>query len=172
MTTMDEMEDAYQQYESREGYCSHCGAKMMEYANKLNKPMMMALQKIYRNHKQKPILISSVLLHPQICNFSKLKHWGLVTKDETDGYWKITDKGVKFLFNQVVVPLKVWTFRDKVTKFDETLVGINDVDADFQNREYYIEMSNKVRVMEDGKIHFKDKDEIDFLDDLCYDGEK
>ena len=149
-------------------HCEHCGAKMVEYPHKINEPMVKSLQAIYKANKQEPTLISDILIHNQICNFYKLKYWGLVTKSSGDGYWQLTDRAVLFLFNQVTLPHRVWTFRDKLIRFDtDKLLGIYDVDEGYQKRDYYVAMANKVRVMKDNRLTFIDKPKDFGLKNWC-----
>lgn len=129
-------------------FCERCGAKMLKYRHKLNKPMVRALLKIYSVYGENPVRISEVgLTHNQICNFQKLRYWGLVDKfkdnagDRRGGVWFITMKGSLFLENRCALPLRVWTWRGEKCDEEQEQASILEIDAGYQFRPEWVEQA-------------------------------
>lgn len=77
-------------------------------------------------HVHKDLLLN----HFEASNFQKLRFHGLVAHADPDarrnGKWLITKRGGEFLRNEIAVPKKVKTFRNKVLEHSEELVKIGD----------------------------------------------
>jgi hypothetical protein len=102
--------------------CECCGAKIYRYWHKLNKPLCQALLKFFETGREKKVSDLG-LSHSQICNFQKLKYWGLIKKS-TGKLWKITHDGTMFCLGQLSIADRVQTFRDRPVKYSEKLIDI------------------------------------------------
>jgi len=120
--------------------CESCGATMIEYNHSINVGMYNAVVTIYSRNKQLPTKISDLLNHNQICNFQKLKYWGLVTKSDKSGFWSITDRCVRFLNGTIKIPAKITTYRGKVVFVDRSkYVTAKDLSFVWRKREDYLQ---------------------------------
>jgi len=124
---------------------------MVKYRHRLNKPMVMALSKMYGLHRQNPCLISEIgLSHSQICNFQKLRYWGIIAKfkdnegDRKGGTWFITNLGANFLLGRIKLSLRVWSWRGEKTEEESEQVSIFQVDAGYQYRPEWIEEAESI----------------------------
>lgn len=127
-------------------YCDHCGAKMVEYRHNLNKGLVAALVKLSQ-YGSAHIVDDLQLTTNQICNFAKLKYWGLAQHasppdgPSKSGYWKITPLGVQFVNRTAKVHKAVWTYRDRVERFDGDLVWVSDILPGYEQRPDYVKNS-------------------------------
>ena len=102
-------------------FCAHCGAKVVKYKHKLNKPLVSAMIRIYSIARLGEVNISELLSHAQVCNFQKLKYWDFVIPGENSGYWKLTSTAEGFIQGLTEASLSVWTYRGKrVDDVEET----------------------------------------------------
>jgi len=116
--------------------CPQCGASMHKYWHRLTPGLVRTLVEVYKhvssageNHFSKKDLRLS---HSQYGNFQKLRFHALIAKFKindlwTRGEWVLTRRGADFLKGQIQVPVKVQTFRNKVTDHDTELVTVRDV---------------------------------------------
>jgi len=64
---------------------------------------------------------------------SRLQHWGLceikMNNDDTkrtSGFWKITEKGKRFIFGQIKIPKSAWMYNEKVLEWeDDNMIDIH-----------------------------------------------
>mgnify|MGYP001112701432 CR=1 FL=1 len=99
------------------GECECCGAKTVEYRHTLSASLVRALLWFSENNTAVS-LADSGLTHTQICNFQKLKYWGLVDKVEGTSLWFITDEGKAFLSGKGYARKHAWTYRGEFVRFD------------------------------------------------------
>ena len=125
--------------------CECCGAKMVKYTHRLNKPLVSAMIRMYAKYKLSPVKISEMLSHSQVCNFQKLKYWGLVEKCENEGFWKLTKTAETFIKGLTSIQLKVVTFRGKVVEAVDTYVQVDDIIEGYQHREDYLNECKSVK---------------------------
>ena len=118
--------------------CSNCGARMKQWWHTLTPGLVNNLIQMIKKVKEKKV--NEIHLQQELNlskteynNFQKLRYHGLIQKctDKATGlhkkgYWLITDRGGKFLRNQMLVPLKVLTFRNKVVDHSKEVVGIRE----------------------------------------------
>jgi hypothetical protein len=80
--------------------------------------------------------------------WAKLRWWGLIeekpkdadnTTSRTSGYWKITDRGIRFVTKQMTLPMYVKLYNGKARGSDGKQVTIEDCLADKFN---YVELIN------------------------------
>ena len=129
---------------SKDQYCEHCGAKVVEYKHNFSAALADGLYQLYLS-QQAMFLTDLNLTRYQWTNFQKLRYWNLVdqakdpiTKKAT-GAWKITRLGFDFIENPEITVFKnVWTFRGQPTRFDGEKVQFNAVHEKFyKKREQY-----------------------------------
>lgn len=122
--------------------CPNCGQLVKKYKRKFNSGMARVLIAIYRIDKTKPaddkwIMISKEVLatgiNPTNLEYSKLKHWGLTEErgdigehTPTAGYWRITDRGRKFVEGSVKIPSHIYVYNDKFLEATEEGVSISE----------------------------------------------
>jgi hypothetical protein len=64
-----------------------------------------------------------------VSDYSSLRYWGLIEKDDhlhDNGYWKLTDDGLKFLKGELKLPNKLTIHNNRVIKESTKKVSIND----------------------------------------------
>jgi hypothetical protein len=122
---------------SKEQYCDHCGAKIVEYKHNFSHALADALYKIYLP-KKAVFLTDLDLTRYQWTNFQKLRYWGLVEQakdsitNKATGAWKITQLGFDFVADPEMSIFKnVWTFRGEPTRFDGEKVYFKDTHEKF-----------------------------------------
>ncbi len=71
--------------------------------------------------------------------FTKMKHWGLITKLE-DGLWVITDHGLNFLKNVIRIPKEIEYFRDKVIRESDKKIAAVEILRTVESKQKYREM--------------------------------
>lgn len=127
--------------EATQEKCPHCGASMKMYWHRLTPGIIRALIKarshVYTTgqnqfHLYKDLTGEHKLTTAEQMNWTKLRFHGLVAKCTTDGerdagYWLITSRGFKFLRGEIQIPIKVQTFRNRVTDHADQLVTITQV---------------------------------------------
>lgn len=131
------------------GKCVCCGAVVKKYWYKLTPGLvdiLIAVLKRVKETDQNHVPLKDlydVLTPYQTTQMTKLRFHGLIAKHrDEDGKqdgWLITTRGGQFLRDEVRVPLRVQTYRNKVVGHDSATVGRNDlVPAD--KREYLEQM--------------------------------
>jgi len=105
--------------------CPYCNAKIVKYKHILNKPLVLALEKL-ADHPVGANIADIGLTHNQICNFQKLRYWKLTEKLEKQGCWKVTDWGYRFLAG-MPVPKFVTTYRGKLEMASGEMVSVEQV---------------------------------------------
>lgn len=125
--------------------CEHCGAKIVRYWHRLNKPLVSAMIKIYLKAGLNPVKISEFLGHNQVCNFQKLKYWEFVRKAQDSdgeegkgGMWKLTSRAEQFIKGYLQVPQKVQTYRGSPTDCSTEFIGVGDVVEGYQYKPDYV----------------------------------
>jgi hypothetical protein len=122
--------------------CESCGAKIIKYRHRLNKPLVSALIKMYAQYRLNEARISQVLSHTQVCNFQKLQYWGLVVKVKKEGNWRLTTEAEDFIKHKIAIPEWVETFRRKVMQVANKCVFVNEIFEGYQWREDYLNSEN------------------------------
>jgi hypothetical protein len=125
--------------------CPECDAKMVEYRHSLSRSLASCLH-VFAN-RGGTIEFSQVndeMTFNQKNNFQKLQYWGLITKifdvdGRVEGLWSLTPGGYQFLQGRVSVSKSVWTYRNKVSRFDGDQVFITDLGYEpYRRREDYV----------------------------------
>lgn len=114
--------------------CPTCGGSMKINVHSINRPMARALDVLASQHDGTGSISHIGLSHPQICNFHKMKHWGLV-ESLGGGMWRVTARGYRFLDGSEAIPKYAHTFHDKLKEYKGELITIRD----------YIEPTYKLR---------------------------
>ena len=137
--------------------CPCCNQFVKLYRRKLNSGMSYGLIQIYKigmeiNFKDNWMKVADELvkrqLNPANLDYSKLHYWGLLEQkpnedDKTkrdSGYWKITERGKKFIRNEIKLQKYVYIYNGKIQDFDGDMVGIKDC---LGNNFNYVELMGK-----------------------------
>jgi hypothetical protein len=73
--------------------------------------------KLYYDFGNKPTKLKQISdNHSYTSDFSKLKYWGLIIRNNHEQY-QVTEKGEAFLNLSIPVPKILWVFNDKVQDF-------------------------------------------------------
>lgn len=113
--------------------CPTCGANMKAFWHTLTPGLVSILvqciQWVHEHGKNEFHLQNDLhLTVNQFSNFTKLRFHALVAKVEgKPGYWLITTRGGQFLRGEIVVPLRVLTFRNHVMEHSKELIHINEL---------------------------------------------
>jgi len=124
-------------------YCECCGAKLVEYKHGLSKGLCRSLAKaVVTFGDTEPHDIKDMPLdYNHRCNFQKLRYWGLVEKIGDSlgkgGKWRVTEKGMSFVKNEISVDRFVWTYRGEVESYDGEKLFITDITGGWQYRIEY-----------------------------------
>ena len=122
-------------------YCPHCGASMKMYWHTITPLLITTLQKFKSGvlakgenkiHLIKDLDGRNTLTKNEYNNFQKLRFHGLVVKYKKDhthlgGYWLLSKRGSQFLRNEITIPKRVLTFRNKVVDHSTEHVNYRDV---------------------------------------------
>lgn len=112
--------------------CPCCRQFVMLYKRKLNSGMAITLIRIYQQPRAW-IHVKDFLRRNKYFNghdWTLLKHWGLLEEKESkpdepcSGMWRITDKGVAFVRNQIEVEKRLYFYNNKVYGRDTELTNI------------------------------------------------
>jgi hypothetical protein len=136
--------------------CPCCKNYTKQYVRKFNSGMAYGLIKIYIISKNKDYIhVSNEFIKEGISNpikleYSKLRYWGLLeskekektVNDEKDniGYWRITDKGRKFVENKIHIKERIKLINGEFHGFDGN--DINIIDA-LKNKFNYNELMSQ-----------------------------
>lgn len=122
--------------------CEHCGAALRKYWKPITPGLVDILIKfrsaVVSNNRNRIHLLEDMSLNNvEYTNFQKLRYHGLVAKYKEKneqgelvwqrGYWLLTRRGVQFLRNEIAIPHKVQTLRNRVVDHDARLVTVSDV---------------------------------------------
>lgn len=114
--------------------CAWCGASLRRRNESLNQGLGKALVTFYL----KTIELNRTELHLRDdCifdtdidsnnNFQKLQYFGLCEQAGKAGFWRLTDKALRFLQNGERVSKRVQVFRNKVEKVSDEQVSLTEV---------------------------------------------
>lgn len=137
-------------------HCSHCGASLKKYWHRLTPGLINTLVKVYVGISSKGENVITKdeldLTHSEYGNFQKLRFHALIAKHKVDGKWNrrdwlITRRGVEFLKDQIKIPYRVQTFRNKVVAHDAKKIGISEAMGAQPCFEGYEEFKNQLDFM-------------------------
>lgn len=117
--------------------CPHCGANMKAFWHKVNSGLIGCLIKAIeyvKTHNKNSFNLNHDLnlSNVEYNNFQKLRFHGLVAKvDEKPGHWLITKRGGQFLRGEIVIPLRVQSFRNKVKDHSPQTIHISELKNKF-----------------------------------------
>ena len=100
--------------------CPCCGQFVRVYPRRITGRMVRDLCNIYKLGAAK-----STELNAAGGDHAKLRYWGLVTQGE-DMLWRITQKGIAFLFERTKVPEICFVYDGVVQGYGEKLCGVRD----------------------------------------------
>lgn len=124
--------------------CDACGAKIVEYRQRLNQLHVEGLRALYAaGGKGVHIGKDLQLEFSEQSNFQKMRYFGLVEKAYTEdglrqkGRWDITQKGRLFVEGIGYCYPVVWTYRGDPVRFEGEPIEINDVTGEVDESEDY-----------------------------------
>ncbi len=118
------------------GYiCPCCSQFVKRYHRKMNANMCVTLCLLVRKKRSGFVPIEEfmrVMGHQRSGDFSYLVHWGLLEKmtgkrpdgSSKNGFYKITDKGVRFVKGEITVPQTLIIYNGKCEGFEGMQVDI------------------------------------------------
>lgn len=119
--------------------CPCCTQHVQKYSRPITSAMAMALIILYKEcrkggrHVDRPWIHAETMLKGADCpasirgDFSKLKYWGLIyPKEEMEGYYDITVKGILFVEGKVKVESHVMLYNNKYYGTKGDYVSIKD----------------------------------------------
>lgn len=120
--------------------CPCCEQRVQLYKRKINTVMARTLIRLFTLNREKPTQeyfhvkdIVNGISATGTNDFSKLYYWSLIkekpkesnnTKNRTSGYWKITEKGIRFVLKNIEVPKYVKIYNTKAYGFSEEKTDI------------------------------------------------
>ena len=107
--------------------CPMCHKNAWEHKHSMAQGLAVVLLKFVRAYNGEPInLTEEGFNHNEKCNFQKLKHFGLVTKEsgKRGGSWRLTNMGRAFALEGISIPKHVWTYNDVVVDEEGEFVDI------------------------------------------------
>lgn len=117
--------------------CTSCGAKLRQYKHSLNELLIQALATLAAAGGCTNIARIG-LTHNQICNFAKLRYWHLIARYGSEGIWRITSRGYKFLSGAIEIQKSVITYRGELVGFAGELINVHDyLDGSYMRRVDY-----------------------------------
>jgi hypothetical protein len=157
MKTIEEGKEYLRNNYKKGVICPCCGQFVKLYKRKLNSSMARTLILLYRKSKLNLDVeyfhIYNDLLGVDFgiggSELSKLKYWGMVdelekdpnnTKSRTSGYWKITEKGKKFVKIELKVSKYVLLYNSQFRGFEGSQININE---SLGNKFNYQELMNQ-----------------------------
>ena len=116
--------------------CPCCGKLMRAYCKTLDKRFAGYLEDMFIFLRNRPSMIFRPEEifgddHRKLNDFQKLGYWGLINK-EGGGRWKMSPKVVRFLFNKISLPKRLWVFNNKVILTEDETVTIDKLDPRWQ----------------------------------------
>ena len=148
--------------------CPYCGANTLKHWHRISKGLAQTLIEfkkavIKHNRNQIHIKDDMNLTKSQFNNFQKLRYHGLVakyihpnTKEHIGGYWLLTRRGNLFCKNAIEIPVKVQTYRNKISDKTEEKIYILDV-LSYDELPYWDERADYLHYAE-----ISDMEESDF----------
>lgn len=126
------------QEEVIEEKCPCCGASMKKHWHRLSAGLATVLVKfraavIAKGVNDLHIPKEVTFTKTEYNNFQKLRYHALIAKvrdekgNHLGGHWLLTRRGNLFCKNQIKIPAKVQTFRNRISEKSEQLIDILDV---------------------------------------------
>lgn len=115
--------------------CPCCGQFVRLYEQKITSGMAYCLLDLFKKSlESEPVHITNIgNASASGGAFAQLAHWGLIaskkntdTAKRTSGYWYITEKGKRFVRNEISVPAYMFRFDGRCLGFSERSISIKD----------------------------------------------
>lgn len=112
--------------------CPCCGQLVKLYDRKLNSGMAIFLLGLYGSTFEGNFEhASTVLVGTKSLDYSVLRHWRLIEEDNRlvagkrkSGFWRVSERGRKFVEAKITVPSHVKLFNNKLVGFSEDRISI------------------------------------------------
>jgi hypothetical protein len=130
--------------------CPCCDQLVKLYIRKFNKGMVESLALIFKislkngfNWIHVQDAFAEFKLNSNQMDYSQLERWGLIEKkigkrgdgSNSNGYWKITDKGKEFVLNKIEIDSKVHLYNNKHYGFSGDKIRITSFNTAFNYQE-------------------------------------
>jgi len=151
--TLEEAKELVEKGRKRGITCPCCEQFCKDYSRRIYKTMARGLIYIVKQHDRGAEWVSSLEVGRAVGllggDIAKLRYWGLVEKkplrehqDKKDsGFWRATEKGIKFAYNELKIPSHILIYNDTFLGFDPDSKDISIVDALGKNFSYHELMS-------------------------------
>lgn len=116
--------------------CPCCDQRVKFYKNKLSARKAIYLIKLYHLTKDGNYVHALSALEANSGEYALLRHWGLIEESQeaptedvkSNGLWRITEKGKKFVLGDIKVPRHATVFDNRFLGYrdEKDLVGIKD----------------------------------------------
>ena len=107
--------------------CPLCYKNAWEHKHSMAQGLAVILLKFVKIYKGDPVnLTDEGFSHNEKCNFQKLKHFDLVTKEsgKRGSSWRLTNLGRAFALEGLSISRHVWTYNDAVVEEEDELIDI------------------------------------------------
>ena len=110
--------------------CPCCKQRVQLYRHKVNSQITKCLIDMYHIDREWVHILHE--LKPTNRMYSLARFWGLIEAkgDEphnnsmSSGFWRLTDKGKKFVLGECLIPKYAYIFNDKVYRLSEEMVSV------------------------------------------------
>ncbi len=116
--------------------CPYCGSSLRHNPHSLSRMMVEMLQAL-RDLGGKAESNQFAPTRSKGGNYSKMKYWDLIRKCEKSGVWELTQTCEDWLDGKIKLHKTVWTYQDKVVRFDGEQVYCWEVSSDVKRRKHY-----------------------------------
>lgn len=118
--------------------CPCCEQFVKLYKRKLNSGMAITLIRVYKANGRAWTNVKDFLRENKYTNshdWTLLRYWGIMEEEmkepddemkKTNGVWRITEKGQKFIFNKIEVVSHIKIYNGKLKGFEGNLIGIRE----------------------------------------------
>lgn len=143
MNTLNDSNNSVETLQTENKHCPHCGARLKEWWHVLTPGVVGALRKfataVHRYNRndinpRKDLDGTDLeLTKNEDGNWSVLRYHGLVAHvrkpDGTrkGGYWLLTRRGGQFLRNEIAIPRRVKSWRNRIVGYDQKFIRITDL---------------------------------------------
>lgn len=122
----------YNYMDNNQGKCPHCGANTKAFWHKLSPGLVSVLIKAIeyvKIHNKNCFHYKDLNLnYSEASNLQKLRFHALIAKvPDKAGHWLITKRGGQFLRGEIVVPMRVQTYRNEVKEHSKEMIHISDL---------------------------------------------
>ena len=117
--------------------CPCCGKLMRAYCKTLDKRLIKQAWdiKIFLREKRCETFNPREVWndnYKMILDFQKLGYWAIVERTGRSGFWKMTERGNRFLLKGLALPRELWIFNNEVIESSEDMITVDQADERWQ----------------------------------------